>query len=194
VAELGAEPRAIVINQAGELLSSTPLDCQKANAHMQTRMLRMLPNGNYIAPHLLDFAVKEYEPLTGKVVREFKTDDRGRNKRDWPFTAIRLKNGNTVIGCTNGNRVIEVNSDGKIVWSVDNADIGEKLISDACGVQRLPNGNTVITSYYAKGDQVKLTEVTPNKKVVWRFNALPSSFHHFQILTTNGKPLANALR
>ena len=99
-----------------------------------------------------------------------------------------------MIGCTNGNRVIEVNSDGKIVWSVDNADIGEKLISDACGVQRLPNGNTVITSYYAKGDQVKLTEVTPNKKVVWRFNALPSSFHHFQILTTNGKPLANALR
>jgi len=194
VTELGAEPRAIVINQAGELLSSTPLDCQKANAHMQTRMLRMLPNGNYIAPHLLDFAVKEYEPLTGKVVREFKTDDRGRDKRDWPFTAIRLKNGNTVIGCTNGNRVIEVNSDGKIVWSVDNTDIGEKLISDACGVQRLPNGNTVITSYYAKGDQVKLTEVTPDKKVVWRFSALPSSFHHFQILTTNGKPLANALR
>ena len=56
------------------------------------------------------------------------------------------------------------------------------------GAQRLPNGNTVITSYYAKGDQVKLTEVTPEKKVVWRFNALPSSFHHFQILTTNGKP------
>ena len=161
---------------------------------MQTRMLRLLPNGNYIAPHLLDFAVKEYEPLTGKVVQVFKTDDRGREKRDWPFTAIRLDNGNTVIGCTNGNRVIEVNSDGKIMWSVDNADIGEKLISDACGVQRLPNGNTVITSYYAKGDQVKLTEVTPDKKVVWRFNALPSSFHHFQILTTNGKPLASALR
>ncbi|MGI9498125.1 MAG: hypothetical protein ACR2NK_18855 [Mariniblastus sp.] len=194
VTELGPEPRAIVINQQGELLSSTPLDCQKSNAHMQTRMLRILPNGNYIAPHLLDFAVKEYEPITGKVVRVFKTDDRGRDKRDWPFTAIRLDNGNTVIGCTNGNRVIEVTPDGKIMWSVDNADIGEKLISDACGVQRLPNGNTVITSYYAKGDQVKLTEVTPDKKVVWRFNALPSSFHHFQILTTNGKPLASALR
>ncbi|MDB4468421.1 hypothetical protein N9093_01035 [bacterium] len=194
VTELGNEPRAIVINQQGDLLSTTPLDCQKANAHMQTRMLRMLPNGNYIAPHLLDFAVKEYQPISGKVVRVFKTDDRGRDKRDWPFTAIRLKNGNTVIGCTNGNRVIEVNSDGKIIWSVDNADIGENLISDACGVQRLPNGNTVITSYYAKGEQVKLTEVTPDKKVVWRFNALPSSFHHFQILTTNGKSLSNALR
>lgn len=191
VAELGPEPRAIVINQEGEILKSMPFQCQKGNAHMQTRMLRRLPNGNYIAPHLLDFAVKEYDPETGKVVHTFATDERGREKRDWPFTAIRLENGNTVIGCTNGNRVIEVDGEGKIVWSVDNDDLGEPLIDDACGVQRLPNGNTVITSYHAKGDRVKLYEVTPDKKVVWRYSGLPAGFHHFQILTTNGKPQKN---
>ena len=189
VAELGPEPRAIVINQAGEILKKMPLACQKKNAHMQTRMLRLLPNGNYIAPHLLDFAVKEYDPATGKVLRSFPTDDRGRAKRDWPFTAIRLANGNTLIGCTNGNRVIEVDAKGKIVWKVDNEDIGEKLFDDACGVQRLPNGNTVITSYHAKGNAVKLFEVTRDKKVVWRYSGLSAGFHHFQILTTNGKPL-----
>ncbi|MCH2366495.1 MAG: hypothetical protein MK554_04645, partial [Planctomycetes bacterium] len=112
VAELGPEPRAIVIDRTGKVLKTTPLQCQKKNFHMQTRMLRMLPNGNYIAPHLLDFAVKEYEPDTGKVVRSFPTDDRGRAKRDWPFTAIRLENGNTLIGCTNGNRIIEVDATG----------------------------------------------------------------------------------
>jgi outer membrane protein assembly factor BamB len=191
VAELGPEPRAIVINKQGEILKTTPLQCQKGNAHMQTRMLRQLPSGNYLAPHLLDFAVKEYDPDTGNVIREFATDDRGREKKDWPFTAIRLENGNTVIGCTNGNRVIEIDDQGKIVWSVDNNDLGENLIDDACGVQRLPNGNTVITSYHAKGDQVKLYEVTPDKKVVWRYSGLPAGFHHFQILTTNGKPLEN---
>ena len=159
VAELGDTPRAIVINREGNVLSEMAFACQKKNAHMQTRMLRLLPNGNYIAPHLLDFSVKEYEPATGKVVKSFATDDRGRDKRDWPFTAIRLENGNTVIGCTNGNRVIEVDAEGAIVWSVDNADLGEDLIDDACGIQRLPNGNTVITSYHAKGDKVKLTEV-----------------------------------
>jgi outer membrane protein assembly factor BamB len=189
VAELGPEPRAIIINRKGEILKSTALACQKKNFHMQTRMLRLLPNGNYIAPHLLDFAVMEYEPDTGKVVRSFPTDDRGRAKRDWPFTAIRLGNGNTLIGCTNGNRIIEVDAKGKIVWSVDNEDIGEKLFDDACGVQRLPNGNTVITSYHAKGNAVKLFEVTRDKKVVWRYNGLGAGFHHFQILTTNGKPL-----
>jgi hypothetical protein len=189
VAELGPKPRAIVINRKGEILKSTPLACQKKNFHMQTRMLRLLPNGNYIAPHLLDFAVMEYEPDTGKVVRSFPTDDRGRAKRDWPFTAIRLGNGNTLIGCTNGNRIIEVDAKGKIIWSVTNADIGENLFDDACGVQRLPNGNTVVTSYHAKGNAVKLFEVTRDKKVVWRYNGLAAGFHHFQILTTNGKPL-----
>jgi hypothetical protein len=191
VAELGPEPRAIVIDRAGKVLKTTPLQCQKGNAHMQTRMLRVLPNGNYIAPHLLDFAVKEYEPDTGKVVRTFPTDDRGRAKRDWPFTAIRLKDGNTLIGCTNGNRIIEVDGKGKIVWSVTNEDIGENLFNDACGAQRLPNGNTVVASYHSKGDQVKLFEVTRDKKVVWRYSGMKAGFHHFQILTTNGKPLAD---
>lgn len=189
VAELGSEPRAIVINRDGEILRQMPLQCQTANAHMQTRMLRRLDNGNYLAPHLLDFAVKEYDPDTGRVLRVFATDDRGREKRDWPFTAIRLVNGNTLIGCTNGNRVIEVDEQGKIVWQVDNDDIGEQLFDDACGVQRLPNGNTVITSYHAQGNMVKLFEVTRDKSVVWRYDGMQAGFHHFQILTTNGEPI-----
>ncbi len=195
IAELGPEPKAIVIDRRGHLVSSMPLACQKQNAHMQTRMLRQLPNGNYIAPHLLDFAVKEYDPATGEVLRSIPTDDRGRDKRDWPFTAIRLDNENTLIGCTNGNRVIEIDMDGEIVWSVDNDDIGEALFDDACGVQRLPNGNTVICSYHAKGDTVKLFEVTRDKQVVWRYSGLKHGFHHAQILTTNGEPLTgNTLR
>ena len=189
IAELGAEPRAIVVNRRGDILLTTPLQCQKKNVHMQTRMLRALPNGNFIAPHLLDFAVKEYNPVTREVVQVIKTDDRGRDKRDWPFTAIRLENGNTLISCTNGNRIIETDAAGKIVWSVTNEDLGEPLFQDACGAQRLPNGNTVIASYRAKRDQVKLFEITRDKKVVWRYSGRQTGFHHFQILTTNGKPV-----
>ncbi|MEO1993014.1 MAG: hypothetical protein ABGW78_13835 [Pirellulales bacterium] len=195
IAELGAEPRVVEVNARGGVVSTMPFQCQKKNAHMQTRMLRVLPNGNYIAPHLLDFAVKEYEPKTGQVVRVFKTDDRGREKKDWPFTAIRLKSGHTLIGCTNGNRVIEIDAAGKIVWSVDNDDLGEALFNDACGVQRLANGNTVVTSYHAHGDSVKLFEVTRDKNVVWRYSGMDAGFHHFQILTTDGKTLeVNGLR
>ena len=191
LAELGPQPRAVEIDRRGKVVGSTPLQCQTKNFHMQTRMLRLLPNGNYIAPHLLDFSVKEYIPKTGKVVKVFPTDDRGREKKDWPFTAIRLDNGNTLIACTNGNRIIEVNADGETVWSVTNEDLGQNLFDDACGAQRLPNGNTVISSYHATGDSVKLFEVTRDKEVVWTYSGMNAGFHHFQILTTNGKTLAN---
>ena len=191
ITELGDSPQAVVVNLQGEVTHVTPLACQKENHHMQTRMLRVLPNGNYLAPHLLDFAVKEYDPNSGEVLRSFATDDRGRETRDWPFTAIRLADGNTLISCTNGNRIIEVDADGKIVWSVSNEDVGETLFSDPCGAQRLPNGNTVITSYHATGDQVKLFEITRDKKVVWRYSGMQAGFHHFQVLTTNGQPLSD---
>ncbi len=191
ITELGDSPQAVVVNGHGEVTHVTPLACQKENHHMQTRMLRVLPNGNYLAPHLLDFAVKEYNPKSGEVLRSFATDDRGREARDWPFTAIRLADGNTLINCTNGNRIIEVDADGKIVWSVSNEDVGETLFSDPCGAQRLPNGNTVITSYHATGDQVKLFEITRDKKVVWKYSGMQAGFHHFQVLTTNGQPLSD---
>jgi len=70
-------------------------------------------------------------------------------------------------------------------------DLPNKPINDACGGQRLPNGNTVFTSHHATTNQVKLFEVTPDKKIVWTYtDSRKSGIHHFQILDTNGKPLA----
>ena len=83
--------------------------------------------------------------------------------------AIRLPDGNTLIGCTLGNLVIEVDKEGKEVWRVTNDDLPGKPINDACGVQRLANGNTVVTSHHAGAGQVKLLEVTRDKKLVWTY-------------------------
>ena len=76
----------------------------------------------------VDRVVREYDP-TGKVVWEVKTPH-------MPFTAVRLPDGNTLIGCTLGNLVIEVDKGGKTVWQVTNDDLPGKPINDACGVQR----------------------------------------------------------
>ena len=85
---------------------------------------------------------------------------------------------------------IEVNGAGKTVWQLSNADLPSALIKDACGAQRLPNGNTVITSYGIGENRTKLIEVTPENKVVWTYtDEQPHGIHHFQILTTNGKPI-----
>lgn len=76
-----------------------------------------------------------------------------------------------------------------------NDDLPGKPINDACGVQRLANGNTVITSHHATAGQVKLTEITREKKIVWTHtDDRKSGIHHFQILDAAGKPEKNPLR
>jgi hypothetical protein len=189
VTELGPKPRLLEIEPDGKIAVEFPLEPETDNAHMQTRMARKLPNGNYLVPHLLAFKVKEYSP-TGSVVKTWRTDLEelgGRPEKNWPFTAIRLDDGNTLVGLTNGNKVVEFDAAGQVVWRVSNDDVSLKPFDDACGCQRLPNGNTVIAAYHAvKG--IKLFEVTRDKQLVWKFEG-PQRVHHFQILTTNGRPL-----
>jgi hypothetical protein len=180
--EAGNKPRLLEVDAAGKIVVEVPLQAQTKDHHLQTRMSRKLANGNYLVPQLLDKVVREYTP-EGKVVWQAATPD-------MPFTAIRLDDGHTLIGCTLGNLVIEVDGTRKIVWQVSNDDLPGKPINDACGVQRLPNGNTVITSHHNGAGAVKLTEVTPDKKIVWTYtDERKSGIHHFQILDTDGKPL-----
>jgi outer membrane protein assembly factor BamB len=180
--EAGEHPRLLEIDRKGNIHKDVPLQAQTKDHHLQTRMSRKLKNGNYLVPQLLDQVVREYTPQ-GKIVWEAKTPH-------WAFTAIRLDNGNTLTGCTLGDLTVEFDKKGKIVWQVTNDELEGHPFNDCCGVQRLPNGNTVITSHHAQGNEVKLTEITREKKIVWQHrDTTKPGIHHFQILDTNGKPI-----
>ena len=188
--EAGANPRLLEVDRTGKTAVEFPLQCQNTNAHMESRMTRKLPNGNYLVPQLLDKVVREYTP-EGKIVWEFKTPE--DPKEAWPFTAIRLADGNTLVNLTHSNMSVEVDPAGKIVWQLTNADLPTPLLKDPCGAQRLPNGNTVITSYGAGDQTVKMLEVTRDKKVVWTYEQQKKGgIHEFQILDTNGVPLVDS--
>ena len=193
VVERGPKPRLLEVNPKGRIVKEIPLQPDTDNGHMQTRMARKLPNGNYLVPHLLGFAVKEYAP-DGKVVRTIKTDLEelgGRKAENWPFTAIQLKNGRTLVNLTRGNKTVEFDAEGKVLWRVDNKQADGRF-ADPCGGQRLANGNTVICAYgQRKPNKAKVFEVTPDKKVVWEYiNPKHHGVHEIHVLTTNGKPTA----
>ncbi len=191
ITELGPKPRLMEVSANGNFAVGVPLQPETDNAHMQTRMARRLPSGDYLVPHLLAFAVKQYTPK-GEIVKTFKTDlDQlgGRAAENWPFTAIRLENGNTLVNLTHGNKTAEFDAEGKVVWKVGNDDFPDlKPFDDPCGGQRLPNGNTVIASYHASGEAIKVFEITRDKKIVWKYSG-PHRAHEIQVLTTNGKPV-----
>jgi len=189
VTELGKKPRLREIDPQGKVVVEFQMLPETDNAHMQTRMARKLAGGTYLVPHLLAFKVKEYS-AEGKVLKEFATDKDelgGRAAENWPFTAIRLADGKTLVNLTHGNKTVELDAEGKVVWKISNDDFAEKPFVDPCGGQRLPNGNTVIASYGAQKG-IKVFEVTPDKKLVWSYSG-PFRAHEIQVLTTNGKPV-----
>ena len=188
ITEEGVKPRLFEVNPQGEVVVDFPLQPETDNAHMQTRMARKLKSGNYLVPHLLAFAIKEYR-ADGQVVQTLKTDLEeigGRKVGNWPFTAIRLENGNTLTTLTNGLKVVELDAQGAVVWKVTTDEV-QGLLRDPCGAQRLANGNTVVGSHGAnKG--VSIIELTREKEMVWRSDhPFAASVHHLQILTTNGQ-------
>ncbi|MBA4017758.1 MAG: hypothetical protein C0483_11340 [Pirellula sp.] len=139
ITELGPKPRLLEVDSAGKIKVEVAIKPETDNAHMQTRMARKLKNGNYLVPHLLAFKVKEYSP-TGEVLQELSTDLPelgGCAAQNWPFTAIRLDNGNTLVALTHGNKIVEFDAQGKVAWVVSNDDLSGKLFSDPCGCQRI---------------------------------------------------------
>ncbi len=191
VVELGKKPQVLEVDRDGKVLVAVPLQPETDNQHMQTRMARKLPNGNYLVPHLLAFAVKEYTP-DGEVVRTIRTDLEelgGRAAENWPFTAIPLEGGNVLVNLTHGNKTVEFDPEGKVVWRADNTT-NPGLFADPCGAQRLPNGNTIICSYGQRdAEKPRIFELTPDKEVVWEFCHPEAGAHEVHIVSTNGEPI-----
>ena len=93
----------------------------------------------------------------GQVVWEFEPHSK-------VYSAIRLPSGNTLIGCGDGHRVIEVDPAGQIVWSVSEKDLPGITLAWVTMVERLPSGNTIIANCHAGPDNPQIIEVTPERR------------------------------
>ncbi|NWK56772.1 hypothetical protein HW115_14210 [Verrucomicrobiaceae bacterium N1E253] len=183
-------------NSTGKLLEMTrdgkvtfelQLPIYQAGSHHNLRMVRKLDNGNYLVCHSGKHLVREYTP-EGKVVFEVKVDNIA-------FTAIRLENGNTLVGHIDA--ITEFTPKGKTVWSFNKTELEGISIATLCGIHVQPNGNLCIGTYasYKKGGQVGLIEITREKKLVWKY-ANPKgdrSMMSMQMLTPQGKKQAGKL-
>lgn len=190
--------RIIEVDKAGKIVHEMPLTVDKPNAHRDTRMARKLDNGHYLVCHEGDGVVREYDPK-GRVVWSYALELNGRERAPGHdghgtevFGAIRLPNGNTLIAGGNNNRVLEVNREGKIVWSVEQTELPGIRLTWVTTLQRLPNGNIIIGNTHAGPDNPQLIEVTRDKKVVWTFRDFKTFGNDLcasQVLDVKGKVL-----
>ena len=176
IAESG-NGRIVEVDKDGKIIIEVPLTIDKPNAHRDTRMVRKLESGNYLVCHEGDGKVREYDKA-GKVVWTYTLElgSRPRSPGHGPeghgtevFGAIRLANGNTMIAGGNNNRVLEVDKDGKTVWSIDQDELSDIKLAWVTTLQQLPNGNLIIGNCHAGSENPQLIEVTRDKKVIWTF-------------------------
>ncbi|HLP08704.1 MAG TPA: hypothetical protein VK178_11105 [Opitutaceae bacterium] len=104
------------------------------------------------------------------------SDPREIPARGGPHIVVRLPDGNTLISIADADRnarVIEVDPAGTIIWQLMQADLPAKMkLAFAAGLQRLPNGSTVVANWLGHdqfGQGPHVIEVTRQKKVVWTF-------------------------
>jgi hypothetical protein len=176
IAESG-NGRLIEVDQNNRIVKAIPLMIEKPNAHRDTRMARKLDNGHYLVCHEGDGKLREYDK-DGKVVWTYVMElgDRPRSPGHGVeghgvelFGAIRLPNGNTMIAGGNNNRILEVNREGRIVWSIDQKELPGITFAWMTTLQYRSNGNLIIGNTHAGPDNPQLIEVTRDKKVVWQF-------------------------
>src|SRR5688572_13604396 len=143
--------RIIEVDAKGKLLKEVKLKVAKPDPHRDTRLVRKLDNGNYLVAHEREHAARAYDPA-GKVVWEHHVGSQ-------LYSAIRLPNGNTLIGCGNGNRVVEVDKAGKEVWSLNKNDIPGVALAWVTMVERRANGNTLVVNCHAGPENPQIIEV-----------------------------------
>lgn len=160
IAESGAA-RIIEVDRDGTIRHTIPLTVKKPDAHRDTRLVRPTPTDTYLVAHEALGLAREYD-RTGRIVWEFDVGSK-------LYSAIRLANGNTLIGAGDGHRVLEVSPDRKIVWEVMERELPGVRLAWVTMVDRLPNGNTWIVNCHAGADNPQIVEVSPHKTIVWSF-------------------------
>jgi hypothetical protein len=178
---------------------------EKPDPHHDTRLVRALENGNFLVCHETSGIVREYRP-DGSTAWEYEAPLFGRQPKpghgvdafgNQVFSALRLKNGNTLIGTGNGHSVIEVTPAGQVVWSLHQNDLPGIQLAWVTSLQLLPSGNILINNCHAGPNNPQLIEVNREKRVVWSFRDFErfgDSLTNSQILTVDSNPVQNSLR
>ncbi len=194
--------RIIEVDRDGMIHKTVKLKVNHPHPHTDTRLVRKLPSGNYLACHEGDGCIREYDGSSGEVIWEYEVPMFGKQAADGhgpeafgnkAFAAVRLPSGNTLIATGNGHGVIEVTPEKEVVWQIQQSDLPNITLAWVTTLEVLENGNYVIGNCHAGPGNPLLIEINPKSKaVVWtldRFDDFGNSVSNSQILPPSDQVL-----
>lgn len=177
IAESGPA-RIIEVDRKGTLRKTIRLKVDKPDPHRDTRLARKLDDGHYLVCHEGDGVVREYDG-DGNVVWEFSVPLFGQTPvpghgpeafGNQVFSALRLKNGDTLIGTGNGHAILEVTPEKKIVWEVHQNDLQGVTLAWVTTVALSPGGHILFGNCHAGPGQPQIIEIERDSRhVIWKF-------------------------
>jgi hypothetical protein len=127
--------------------------------HSSFRQVRKTAAGTYLTSQQCSGGKAREYSAEGKLIRTFPS---GR------FSAWRLGNGNTLLGCGDEHRLIEVDQENKIVWGLKQGDIPGVQLGFIAGIWVLGNGNILFTNWGGHGGSSggAVIEVDRDRKLI----------------------------
>ncbi|WP_167546673.1 outer membrane protein assembly factor BamB family protein [Stieleria maiorica] len=177
---LSGEGKIYEIDREGNVHKQFNLKRDRPHPHRDTRLVRPIIAGDdwtYLVAQEGDGYVREYT-RNGAIVWEYDVPLFGKQPLgghgpeafgDSVFSALRLPNGNTLIGTGNGHSVLEVTPEKEIVWQVDQNDLKGITLAWVTTLQVRDNGNIIVGNCHAGPGQPQIVEIDRKKNVVWSF-------------------------
>ena len=181
ISEGGRQPQIIIVDAKGQPKIRVPVATQTDNPKAQISFARAAVPRRILVTLPADRQIREYD-LEGKVRWKWTAPHP-------PANAVRLPNSHTLVSLR-GDRLVEVNAAGKIVWQMTSEDFDKPFLYGLSNFRVLANGNLVFAAANPKTKIGRLMEFSRDKKLVW-YASQPNRqpLRHFHILTTNGKPI-----
>ncbi|MEL7498005.1 MAG: PQQ-binding-like beta-propeller repeat protein [Planctomycetota bacterium] len=194
---VSGERKIFEIDRDGNVQHSIELKVDHPHVHRDTRLVRPLDDGGYLVAHEGDGVVRQYD-RDGEVTWEYaipmfdRKPAKGHGVDSFGnavFSAIRLKNGNTLIGTGNGHSVLEVSPEKKIVWKLEQNDLKGIQLAWVTTLESHEDGSLVIGNCHAGKANPQLIKIDRDKNVLWQFRdfeKLGNSVSNSQILDATG--------
>lgn len=178
--------RIVEVDREGKIAREIKLTLPPPNVrrHDQFRGVRKTKDSHYFVCRKGEHIVEELDG-DGKSLRQIKVPGDVHE-------AVPLPNGHLLVACGDGHKVIELDAAEKVVWELNENDLPGNPLRLMAGVQRLPNGNTILCNWLGHGhvgeEQAHCFEITPDKKIVWQFadHAHFKTINQIQLLDVPG--------
>jgi outer membrane protein assembly factor BamB len=119
-------------DKKGKLVRETKVDIQSKHVHGTFRFVQRTNHNTYLIPVTAENQFREVD-LDGETVRLYKY------KGNSAISALRLGNGNTILGPGDSGELVEVDKDDKIVWKISNDNLPDLKINFVAGLCLMNN-------------------------------------------------------